>query len=93
MDRFYCEHCGEKVSKTLYYQHKKLYYTAEKQHWEQEVALSHASASEEEDFTFSDEEEKIDEDPIMEVDNCIAVSDETVDSSDDNTDFDFDKVS
>lgn len=89
MDRFYCEHCGEKVSKTLYYQHKKLYYTAEKQQWEQEVALSHASADE--DFTFSDEEERIDEDPTMEVNDCIAESD--VDSSDDDTDFDFDKVS
>lgn len=61
-NRFYCEHCGEKVSKTFYYQHKKLYYTADKQQWERNLAdeeVSYHSSSEEEDFTFSDNEDSI----------------------------------
>ena len=31
--RFHCEHCGEKVSKTLYYQHKRLYYSSSSNTW------------------------------------------------------------
>ena len=31
--RFYCGHCDEKVSKTLYYQHKKLYYCSTNKSW------------------------------------------------------------
>jgi hypothetical protein len=31
--RFHCGHCGEKISKTLYYQHKKLYYSSSTNSW------------------------------------------------------------
>ena len=31
--RFHCGHCNEKVSKTLYYQHKKLYYSCTDKVW------------------------------------------------------------
>ena len=31
--QYYCGHCDEKVSKTLYYAHKKLYYNAESNQW------------------------------------------------------------
>lgn len=31
--RFHCGHCGEKISKTLYYQHKKLYYSSSTNTW------------------------------------------------------------
>lgn len=33
--RFHCGHCNEKVSKTLYYQHKKLYYSSADKSWTQ----------------------------------------------------------
>lgn len=31
--RYHCGHCNEKVSRTLYFQHKKLYYSASEKTW------------------------------------------------------------
>lgn len=31
--RYYCGHCEEKISKTLYFKHKKLYYDAVTKEW------------------------------------------------------------
>ena len=98
--RFYCEHCGEKVSKTLYYQHKKLYYVANKQQWKRTAAdeeVSHHSASEDEDFTFSDQEDsnmEVRDEDDMAVDDYIPVeSSEDGDVDDSDEDFSFNEVS
>lgn len=93
-NRFYCEHCGEKVSKTLYYQHKKLYYTVDKQQWKKtpDEEAHHEAINEDEDFTFSDHEDSLevaDEEGML-VDEYAVESFEDSDSDDD---FDFDKVS
>ena len=54
--RFHSGHCGEKISKTLYYQHKRLYYSAANS-WrndsESGCTLNHSS---EKEFIFSDDE-------------------------------------
>ena len=96
--RFYCEHCGEKVSKTLYYQHKKLYYTVDKQQWEKNSdEVSHGVASkEDEDFTFSDHEESFEVgDEGMEMDQYVPVesAEDSDNYSDDGGDISFDEVS
>lgn len=31
--RFYCEHCSEYISKTLFYQHKRQFYDAARKKW------------------------------------------------------------
>ena len=31
--RYYCEHCGERILQTLYYQHKKKFYSVESKTW------------------------------------------------------------
>ena len=95
--RFFCGHCGEKISRSLYFQHKKLYYTPESQQWERTLQNEHDSVQE--DFTFSDNEQ---EDPIdgqesMEVhpvgEDPPVGEDQTPETSDDDcTDFDFDQV-
>ena len=57
--RFYCEHCGEKISKTLYYLHKKLYYSVDTNMW-QKITNSaddqQCNDAECDEFTFSDSE-------------------------------------
>ena len=95
---YYCEHCGEKVSKTLYYQHKKLYYTVDSQQWEKnpdEVSQHAVGADTEEDhedFTFSDHERSlVGSEEGMEVDGCTSV--ELSEDSNSESDFDFDRVS
>ncbi len=52
--RFHCEHCKEKISKTLYYQHKQLYYSSATNSWTCDIAASGHRA--EEEFSFSDDE-------------------------------------
>ena len=53
--RFHCQHCNEKVSKTLYYQHKKLYYNEDTKSWSKESPSQlEDNKSEGEEFTFSD---------------------------------------
>ena len=56
----FCCHCNEKVSKTLYFRHKRLYYSSEEQRWQtrslkDETMIINA----EEDFTFCDSENSI----------------------------------
>ena len=52
--RFHCQHCNEKVSKTLYYQHKSRYYCPLSRSWIKESSNKYTPAVE--DFTFSDVE-------------------------------------
>lgn len=56
--RFYCEHCGEKISKTLYYQHKGLYYSTATRMWQKALAANSDDerAICEDEFKFSDTE-------------------------------------
>ena len=35
--RFYCGHCDEKISKTLYYQHKRIYYNSKTHKWNRDI--------------------------------------------------------
>lgn len=61
-NRFYCGHCKEKISKTLYFHHKKLYYEADTQQWQVAAPAQGTSTSmcEYKDFTFSDSESEQD---------------------------------
>jgi len=62
--RFHCGHCGEKVSKTLYYQHKRLYYSSATNSWSRSAYHDHpgeppsSGQVEGEEFTFSESEEE-----------------------------------
>ena len=52
-----CGHCGEKISRTLYYQHKKLYYSTATKTWKKRDDLVKWPDLEQYDeFTFSDTE-------------------------------------
>ena len=62
--RFHCDHCGEKISKTLYYQHKRLYYSSSTNSWRKseggsaEISTGHSCQNLPPDnFTFSSDEE------------------------------------
>ena len=35
--RFHCDHCGEKISRSLYFEHKKLYYSSTSNTWKKEL--------------------------------------------------------
>ena len=58
--RFHCQHCNKKISKTLYYQHKKGYYSSATSSWVThddetgKTSASHTSCEDQSDFTFSD---------------------------------------
>lgn len=43
--RYYCDHCRDKVSKTLYYAHKKLYYDATSKQWKSGTSATSTSCS------------------------------------------------
>lgn len=61
--RYYCGHCREKISKTLYFSHKQLYYDVVQQKWRNEADQNQSSHTEQlpdQDFTFSDSEETAD---------------------------------
>ena len=49
-----CGHCGEAVSKTVYFQHKRLYYCDDTNSWSQ----GNLDSDEFEEFTFSDMDEE-----------------------------------
>ena len=52
---YWCEHCKEFVSKTLYYQHKKKYYSTQTHTWSNGNKQFEGHKFEYEDFVFSDE--------------------------------------
>lgn len=53
--RYYCDHCEGKVSKTLYFTHKQLYYNSATEEWIKSAnAIGVSEDESEEDFTFSD---------------------------------------
>jgi hypothetical protein len=54
--RYYCNHCDEKVSKTLYFAHKKLYYNHTTEEWIKSVDCHQEDQPDGDDidFTFSD---------------------------------------
>ena len=69
MDRkrrnYRCEHCGERLSKTVYYQHKKLYYNKSTRRWLQRKtgdATSKVQPPRDGDRTMSDFQFSDDED-------------------------------
>ena len=59
---YHCEHCGEEVSKTVYYQHKKSYYDKTTETWMREEDTCGATPSVGtdntlmNDFCFSDDD-------------------------------------
>lgn len=58
--RFHCGHCNEKISRTLYFQHKKLYYSASENTWKKSGDISDVQEEKEdsnevEDFRLSDD--------------------------------------
>ena len=69
--RFHCGHCGEKVSKTLYYQHKRLYYSSAFNTWrsadDSGVNRGHEThgRSRADEFSFSDNEEEAGRDEMQ----------------------------
>lgn len=52
--RFHCGHCGEKISKSLYFEHKRLYYSSHSNTWDEVQVTKREEPFE--DFTFSDSE-------------------------------------
>ena len=54
-ERYYCGHCKERVSKTLYFNHKRLYYDPSLQQWKNDA--QEAKRDEDQEFTFSDSED------------------------------------
>ena len=67
--RFHCQHCGEKISKTLYYQHKKKYYCLRTGSWKRDSSETSRQDPEAEfaDFTFSDSESEVTLEGIAEI--------------------------
>lgn len=56
--RFHCQHCNEKISKTLYFEHKKLYYSVATREWQCVTQRSDPDGEDEDnDFCFSDAED------------------------------------
>lgn len=56
--RFHCEHCGEKISRSLYFEHKRLYYSSTSGTWKKELFTANAAAEQQfEDFVFPEHEE------------------------------------
>ena len=60
--KYLCGHCNQKISKTLYYQHKKLFYSASTKSWKKEIKgitqRKEVNSPEPQDFRFSDDEEE-----------------------------------
>ena len=62
---YHCEHCGEKVSKTVYYQHKKLYYDKTTGIWKRQESCDTPPGGTDRDtlmndFCFSDDDMQTD---------------------------------
>ena len=77
-----CEHCGEQLSKTVYYQHKKLYYKKSTRTWLQGGASDATSESlvpsdgdhSTRDFQFSDDEDmQTSSECMLLVSVCVAM--------------------
>ena len=57
MERFHCDHCNEKISKTLYFQHKRIYYNPSTQSWKKSrISIPSDGDTDVDEFIFSDEE-------------------------------------
>ena len=68
--RFHCGHCGEKISKTLHFQHKRLYYSSSTRSWSSDRykdecvpsslqvhdSMDTTTSQEVDEFSFSDSE-------------------------------------
>lgn len=52
---YYCGHCKEEVSKTLYYQHRKLFYDSELNIWADCTSEDPRTVDSETDFSFNSE--------------------------------------
>ena len=60
--RYYCGHCQEKISKTLYFTHKRLYYNCDTGEWVRKCDLEPASPEPIiEEFTFPDDDNSVSE--------------------------------
>ena len=57
-EHYYCNHCQEKLSKTLYYAHKRLYYDAVLNEW---AIQPSEERIDENSFKFSDSDDSTDE--------------------------------
>lgn len=53
--RFHCDHCGEKISRSLYFEHKRLFYSSVSNTWDKE-SLPVDKKEPIQDFSFSDNE-------------------------------------
>ena len=85
------------MSKTLYYQHKKLYYSADTQLWTKNADADKPHDSNEEkepDFTFSDQEDiELEEDDLLQNDNDGEPDVSNTSDGIDDFDFSSDQVS
>ena len=53
---YYCEHCKEDISKTLYFQHRKLFYDPKLNLWQSGSSIEdHQQLQNESDFSFNSE--------------------------------------
>ena len=57
--RYFCGHCDKKVSKTLLFEHRKLFYDKLAKQWRKERVVQ-AGLGEEFDFTQAEREDQID---------------------------------
>lgn len=51
--RFHCDHCGEKISKSLYFDHKRLYYSPASNTWKK-ITKGDMESQIFQDFDFAD---------------------------------------
>lgn len=54
--RYYCGHCEEKISKTLYFRHKRLYYNPDSEEWISSKETQVDNNDMVVDFTFHDDD-------------------------------------
>ncbi len=85
---YYCYHCCKKVSKTQYYQHKRLYYSKENQTWITSNTCVEEAVDPDSDFHFSAyQDDKDQEDEQME---CGQEEEYIEPYREESTDEDFD---
>ena len=75
---FYCGHCNERLSKTQFYKHKKLFYDRKNKKWLKDSTYDDVD----EEFEFSD-----DEDPSWFSDSAEEHDDENTDDYEGNIDL------
>jgi hypothetical protein len=71
-----CGHCGQSVSKTVYYQHKRLYYCDSTNSWLQ--ANLDQSPADVEDFVFSEASGEDSEENVSEEGELQALETDTI---------------